>query len=296
MIVVAQFFAEEAGEWRDGCFPAVRVEVPAARRVRLTVEHFSFVRGQTRPPPMLGIDVDEALSSYVRDGVRKMLGGELHFPAVGFWRDQLRLERVPVDWCSVYHGTAYRNLRRILQHGFEIPDEVGPGHIPRYTPLFGVADFAGAVFVTQSYRYACKYSDRAVAADDPIVAFGGSSGPWARSGDFKDSRVIVTLIEVRVRPGQGTYRKFPSTIEQIWSDELVDTAELEWRVPNPRDAMPTAVLRCPLTIDENEKINCASLDRGWTLPEEKEEVVESIAGRSSLDVMMEWTEEMADGL
>jgi hypothetical protein len=79
-----------------------------------------------------------------------------------------------------------------------------------------------------------------------------SGRAWVTSGELRNQHMLLTLLQVRVRP--RSYTEHPNAMytpqNPRWADPLVRNEVIEWRVANPADVTPYRVVQKVLTIDE----------------------------------------------
>lgn len=151
------------------------------------------------------------------------MAGHRYFTPAGFTRQALELNRpFPEDWPVAFHGTRPARIASILQTGLGVRPPLA-GHVEPNVELFGIADWANAVFVTPSYKYATFYGT--VFVRDPRV---DRIVPSLRNG-----KVVVTLLQCRINP--AAFGVFPETIGAgsagVTIDANLDNGALEWRIP-----------------------------------------------------------------
>jgi hypothetical protein len=114
-------------------------------------------------------------------------------------RNTLGDHDIPLNWPTAWHGTELQHLHSIMEYdlqpsGASLPSgtKIVPpsGHFGLGHTYFDIKDFAAAVFVSPSVRYAGHpcYADR----------IGSDGREW------------IVLVQARVRP--GSYKKFASTV------------------------------------------------------------------------------------
>ncbi len=129
--------------------------------------------------------------------------------------DLIADSRPPADWLVAWHGTKPQFLESILRHNLQAAGskaggkevDIVDGHIPLGETVFGIENFAAAVFVSPCVAYAAHpaYAGR----------IGTAAGEW------------ITLVEVRVRP--NSFKAFRSTVGGGYVP-LADSVEPEYRV------------------------------------------------------------------
>jgi hypothetical protein len=237
----------ETNSWERQPIP-VRLEYPKAERVRVTLVQFSCYRLVPVAPSLPFLDEDRRFSRdwTADDPPSVQRNGLMYHHPIGFRGTALRLERFDESGNRAFHGVRWGNVPEIVRYGLKIPDVVpSKGHLPRLFRFRDIDEFAGAIFVSSSWRYAGMYSSR-----ERLVARGPGIECWVTSGDFEDDRIILTLLQVNVRA--GSFQMTGTTLSEGWRDPLVANSVIEWRVPRPEDVSVYRVLRISLTAVEEE--------------------------------------------
>lgn len=176
-------------------------------------------------------------------------GGEPYYLPVGFTSTGIKIQEFPKGECVAFHGTSLKSAHSIVRNGFRRPLKVGPGHIPIERTVFEIPNFAHAIFVTPSYRYAALYSiGRVIRSKD-------DSNLWIPSGMFQDGKILITLLQCRVK--RGTFQKIHNTLvvrrNPNWADPHYSNEEMEWRVEDPENVTAYRVLRLSISFDDFER-------------------------------------------
>jgi hypothetical protein len=157
---------------------------------------------------LLAAEVEVSLRKLVDAGVGSCLRPISHDSEVVAWRVDRQPElimdslgvgtpKIPADWETVWHGTKAEHLESIMRHNLQAAgsgrsgalDAPQDNHIALGKTVFGMENFAGAIFVSPSVAYAAHpcYAGRLIG--------GGVE--------------FILLIEARVRP--RSYKTFAST-------------------------------------------------------------------------------------
>lgn len=180
---------------------------------------------------LLMADVETVLKQLVVSGVGACLRPVIHEGEVIAWRVDRQLQlikdslgdgtsHIPADWRVSWHGTKADNLESIMRHNLQAAGSGNAGaqgmpqdnHISLGETLFGIDNFAGAIFLSPSIAY----------ASHPCFAgrlFGGGAE-------------YIVLVDARVRP--GSYKTFASTTGSSFLS-LGEDAELEAELPGHPD-------------------------------------------------------------
>ena len=157
-----------------------------------------------------------------------MRGGKPYYLPVGFVGIGLHVENFVEDWCVAYKGVKIRSIPSILRDGFKLPSQLlgdRTGKLPLNIQLYGVSNFADAIFVSPSHVYASLSGMNII---DPA--------PEKRT----EKNILISLLQVRVRP--NSFSEFPNTTMYEPDDPHYNNNELEWRITNPKDVVPYRVL------------------------------------------------------
>eukprot|EP00908_Phaeocystis_cordata_P018657 Transcript_30120.p3 GENE.Transcript_30120~~Transcript_30120.p3 ORF type:complete len:202 (+),score=87.47 Transcript_30120:851-1456(+) len=128
------------------------------------------------------------------------------------------------DWgrnvATVYHASTPEAIQCILQQGFKLPSQLGgvcPGHIQLNETIFGVNNWADAVFASVSPKYVMA---PVYAGKSTLRKMLGKVGSlFVMCGMVKDNMVHFTMLQCRVKeqgltkvPGEPSKLAFPGTI------------------------------------------------------------------------------------
>lgn len=128
------------------------------------------------------------------------------------------------DWgrnvAILYHASNPKAIQCILQQGFKLPSQLGgvcPGHIQLNETIFGVNNWADAVFASVSPKYVMA---PVYAGKSTLRKMLGKVGSlFVMCGMVKDNMVTFTMLQCRVKeqgltkvPGEPSKLAFPGTI------------------------------------------------------------------------------------
>ena len=152
-------------------------------------------------------------------------GGRPYYYPVGFRSIGLRVNNFDENTCVAYQSVKFRNIESILRDGFRLPSDIAghnAGHIN-----FDIANWANAIFVTPSWRYASLYGGNMnITTSNPFI--------------FECRQRSVILLQVRVRPNSFTVH--PNTTLYTINDPHYRDDQIEWRIQNPNDVFPYRIL------------------------------------------------------
>ena len=142
---------------------------------------------------------------------------------------KLRVHNVDKFPFVVYHGTRIEAIRSIIVDGLVAPNtlvsngtRVKPPahHIPLYTNVNSISNFAGAIFASPSIHY----------SSHPI---------YATSFEYEGKRLLPVL-ECSVK--NGSYTTHESTVSAYTAHPTDDINTIEWRINNPADIEINGIL------------------------------------------------------
>mmetsp|Transcript_46645 Transcript_46645/g.129774 ORF Transcript_46645/g.129774 Transcript_46645/m.129774 type:complete len:432 (-) Transcript_46645:89-1384(-) len=160
--------------------------------------------------PLVDAGVGESLRRVALPGQDRVIAWKVSRPAALVQEDLIATARVPTDWLHAWHGTKPQYMESILRTGLRPAGSCGikppSGHIPLGRTVFGIKDFAAAVFVSPDLAYSSHpaYAGR--------ITAGGEE--W------------LTLMLARVRP--GSFQTFRSTVGGYIP--VNESVEPEWRI------------------------------------------------------------------
>lgn len=163
-----------------------------------------------------------------------------YLPPLGFIGIGLNVNKFDEDSCVAYHGTTIDAALGILKHGFRLPSEPGmssrEGSFRLNCALFGVDNYADAVFVSPSLKYA--------------TLFGIQNSPLPNDSENEDFLIVVLQVRVKL----GSYLTFPNTTYYLIDDPHYKDEALDWRISNPKDLFPYRILFKKVTKNEINNI------------------------------------------
>lgn len=174
-------------------------------------------------------------------------GRRPYYLPVGYQSFGIKVSNFIENTCVGFHGTSLRAAKSIIENGFLLPSQfhgVLEGHYKLNECIFGINNFADAIFVSPSI----KYSSFAYAAN--IVAQNDDT--FVETGNLKLNQILMIILQVRVKPNSFTVNK-NTTILNI-NDRHYSNNELEWRIPNPNDLFPYRLLYIGYEPEEYKRI------------------------------------------
>lgn len=169
-------------------------------------------------------------------------GGRPYYLPVGFESFGIKINNFDENTCVAYHGVNLENINSIIENGFKLPSELGgskEGHYKLNETHFGVKNFADAIFVSPSIKYASCY-----AVNETIIYKNGQtlvkSGFVTKDRNTNSIYYKLILLQTRVKP--KSFREFPNTINLNIKDPHFPRNVLEWRIENPKDVFPYRIL------------------------------------------------------
>lgn len=252
------FYWDDGEEKWKSSDKQIFVEYPTAKSVLISVTRFS--KYKVKPFSIAALDDDDQDDRYSRNwddedrDAEYFRGGESYYLPVGFTSAAVKVKDFPEGECVAFHGTTLKNVRNICKFGFRLPPKVGMGHIALDKEVFGIPNFANAVFISPSYRLAGLYSVGRMIRDED------SDQVFVPAGMFFEGKILLSIIQCRVKKGSFTKNRNTVVVKlnTEWNDPHYDNEEIEWRIADPTSLVPYRVLRRELTFEEfeNEFRNC----------------------------------------
>ena len=165
-------------------------------------------------------------------------GGKPYFVPVGYKAEGILVDSFNEDTCVAFHGTKARYVSSIISDRFKLPSERGgveEDRIPLNEPYYGIENWAEAIFVSPSIKYAAFYSYN----EESIIARTAEHN-LVEAGHVIHDLVRLIVLQVRVNPSCTTYYPNTTPITPI-NDNYTDD-QMEWRIASPADIFPYRLL------------------------------------------------------
>lgn len=169
-------------------------------------------------------------------------GGRSYYLPVGYIAEGIKVDRFIENTCVAFHGTKAPYVPLIVGDRFKLPTE--RGGVEKYRielgkSLHGKANWANAIFVSPSIKYAAFYSD------DPIV-INTQKHTYVQSGHVIHDLIRIIVLQVRVKP--SAIEVFGNTTKYDMVGDHYTNDQLEWRIENPRDIYPYRLLTRDISL------------------------------------------------
>ena len=165
--------------------------------------------------------------------------GQPYYAPVGFQSIGIRVKDFDENTIIAYHGVRIESLPSIIMNGFRLPSEiegVRKGHIPLNNTVFGIDNYADAIFVTPSIKYASL--------------FGVQSENVLGNSNIK----LIVVLQVRIKP--NSYQVLPNSTLYNINDPHFNDQQIDWRVTDPKNVIPYRILY--KTVTNNDFMNLYS--------------------------------------
>lgn len=144
-----------------------------------------------------------------------MKGGHPYYYPVGFIGIGLSVKYFDENTCVAYHGVRLNSLPSILRDGFKLPSESTgvKKFVIRCPTIFDISNFANAIFVSPSIKYASFYG--------------------INKGKYNHKNIQIIVLQCRVKP--NSYTVHPNTTYYDVNDPHYNNDIIEWRIANPKN-------------------------------------------------------------
>lgn len=163
-------------------------------------------------------------------------GGKPYYLPVGFQSEGIKVKNFIKYTCVGFHGTKAKNVKSIIENGFWLPSENGgplKGHYKLNDIHFDIPNFADAIFVSPSIKYASLYAGKPIIAQNEKII-------CVETGHVIHGLIRIVILQVRVTP--KSYGIFKNTLNIDAKDQHYSKNEIEWRIPKKSDVFPYRVL------------------------------------------------------
>ena len=163
-------------------------------------------------------------------------GGEPYYLPVGYQSEGIIVKKFINYSCVGFHGTKAKNVKSIIEKGFLLPSENGgplKGHYQLNKAYFDIPNFADAIFVSPSIKYASLYAGTPIIAQNEKIV-------CVETGHLIHGLIRIVILQVRVTP--KSYGILKNTLNIEAKDPHYKENELEWRIPKKSDIFPYRVL------------------------------------------------------
>lgn len=171
-------------------------------------------------------------------------GGRPYYVPIGYLSVGIKVNSFDENTCVAFHGTKALSVSGIVMNGFKTPKEykgVFEGHIKLDREVYGIKDFANAIFVSPSIKYSSMYGKSEIIASGP-------DGCCVASGHIEQNKIRILILQVRVKPNAFSINE--NTTLSSFKDSHYEDGELEWRIGNSSDLFPYRLLYKHVTPDD----------------------------------------------